>query len=131
MTFSLLAGVAPEEASGSKPTTARMQLAAIQKTFCRMEEPRFGESLQPGFGIYGGARPTAARNCPPGRTTCQWCKGLHSRDGPAPSDLPGAGSTVRALCVSQFGNRLQGPSTFPLIPLPYRDIIERHRLSIR
>src|ERR1700678_3659538 len=54
MTFSLLAGVAPEEASGSKPTTAKMQLAAIQKTFCRMEEPRFGESLQPGFGIYEG-----------------------------------------------------------------------------
>jgi hypothetical protein len=37
MTLSVLAGAALEEMTGRRPTTARMQLAAIRKLFLRME----------------------------------------------------------------------------------------------
>jgi hypothetical protein len=44
MTFSALAGAAPEEKTGRSPITARTQLAAIQKAFCRMDKPRLRKS---------------------------------------------------------------------------------------
>src|SRR5690348_5211862 len=96
MTFSALAAAASEEKTGPRPITTRMQPAAIQNLFCRMELPRFIKSREPKPETYeGGTTPVSS-----GGNDVSICKNLDR--GETVSQLLFAGDSTSVRCSFAF-----------------------------
>ena len=71
--LAMAAGDAPEEKTGNKASSARMQLAAIQKSFRGMGEPHFRGSLKD--RTYGASLQKSRNHFPPVLEKCQYASG--------------------------------------------------------